>query len=83
MMLLLLSTFGMKSTILIYEKLSMIPGSFTIKGCKNRNQKRIRMSLFKASTLAKMARQILQAVRTDKQDKNKEKFWKLYESGGF
>ena len=32
---------GRKASILIYEKLSMIPGSYMLKGCSTLNKKRI------------------------------------------
>nr|XP_047137499.1 uncharacterized protein LOC124814004 [Hydra vulgaris] len=45
---------GMKSVILIYEKLNMKPGHFTLAGCRLINKKRIKLSLFKSSESFKM-----------------------------
>ena len=39
---------GMKSSILIYEKLNMIPGKFALKGCASINNKRVRRSLYRS-----------------------------------
>ena len=32
---------GMKATVLIYEKLNMIPGVYTLQGCRQINAKRL------------------------------------------
>jgi len=54
---------GMKSSILIYEKLNMIPGVYTLKGCSMINEKRVRKCLYRNDRINKLKRQ---SVRTKK-----------------
>ena len=38
---------GMKATILIYEGLNMVPGGYTLRGCKQLNIKRLRFAEYR------------------------------------
>ena len=74
---------GMKSSILIYEKLNMIPGKFALKGCASINNKRVRRSLYRSDKRQKAKRQALRAKKLKKSDKIDEQEPKTYIPGGF
>ncbi|MBX9702962.1 MAG: hypothetical protein K2X39_02290, partial [Silvanigrellaceae bacterium] len=74
---------GMKSSILIYEKLNMVPGFYTIKGSNDINKTRIKWSIYKLKPDNKLHRQKLRAKKLKKSDKVSEKESKTYEAGGF
>ena len=57
---------GMKSTILIYEKLNMIPAVFTLKGCKDINTKRIQFAEYRDKQKNNVRRQIRRAKKSEK-----------------
>ena len=61
----------------------MIPGKFTVTGCRNLNQKRLFRAEYKNDEKNKLRRKTLRGKRMNKNDKTKEKEGKLYESGGF
>ena len=69
---------GMKASILIYEQLAMIPGVFTLKGCKGLNASRLRFAKYKAGK-----RQVLRANKLNNNDKLKESGPALYKAGAF
>ena len=74
---------GMKSSILIYEKLNMIPGYFTINGSNAINKVHIKWSIYQGRSHNKLRRQKLRAKKLKKNDKTIEKEGKTYETGGF
>jgi hypothetical protein len=74
---------GIKSSILIYEKLNMVPGFYTIKGSNDINKTRIKWSIYKLKPDNKLHRQKLRAKKLKKSDKVSEKESKTYEAGGF
>ena len=74
---------GRKASILIFEKLGMIPGKFMNNGCIAMNRKRLRNSLVKNRKPVKVRRQILRARKMKKIDTDKEKEGKTYAPGGF
>ena len=74
---------GMKSSVLIYEKLNMVPGVYTLRGCKRINVKRLRYAEYKENIKNKARRQILRAKKMKKNDHLVESEEKLYEAGGF
>ena len=74
---------GMKASILIYEKLDMIPGRYSLRGCKQINMKRIKFSEYQIDKKNKVRRQFLRAKKLKKSDKILENEDKLYEAGGF
>ena len=60
---------GMKSSILVYEKHKMVPGAYTLKGCRTLNLKRIRQSLYKCNKQNQLKRQSLRAKKMKATDK--------------
>ena len=49
---------GRKSSVLVFEKLGMIPGRYTTKGCDTRNRKRILMAEYKNQESVKKRRSV-------------------------
>jgi hypothetical protein len=74
---------GRKASILVYESLDIIPGAYTLKGCKNLNYKRLSRSKYRNIAKNKLRRKIICGKKHNKNDKEKEKEGKLYEAGGF
>ena len=74
---------GMKSSIVVYEKLNMIPGYYTIKGLNDINKIRIKWSIYRGNLRNKLRRQKLRAEKRKKCGKTLEKEGKTYETGGF
>ena len=74
---------GRKASVLIYEKLGMIPGTYTLKGCSNLNKKRLFNAKYKANEHNKKRRKKLRAKKMGKMDKDLETEGVLYEAGGF
>ena len=54
---------GMKASILIYEKLAMIPGKFTLRACRAINAKRLSFADYKSFALNRLTRQSLRAKK--------------------
>ena len=48
---------GMKSSVLVYEKLNMVPGTYLLKGCRTLNVKRVRRSLYRGKKVNQIKRQ--------------------------
>jgi hypothetical protein len=74
---------GMKSSILIYEKLGIVPGVYTLKGCSRINEKRVRKCLYRNDRLNKLKRQSLRAKKHKTVDKINETELPMYVPGGF
>ena len=74
---------GRKASVLIYEKLSMIPGSYMLKGCSTLNKKRLFRAEYKNDDINKKRRKVLRGRKIKKKDKNLEKEGEVYEPGGF
>ena len=74
---------GRKASVLLYEKLKMIPGVFTIQGCIRLNRKRLSLSHYKNAEKNKLQRKKLRGKKFCKQDGHEETEGKLYEAGGF
>ena len=74
---------GMKSSVLIFEKLSMIPGNYMSKGCSRINEKRIRKCLYRNDKRNKLKRQSLRAKKHKTIDKTNETEPPMYVPGGF
>ena len=74
---------GFKATVLVYEKLVLIPGKYTLNGCKHLNAKRLKFSQYRSNAGNKTRRQMLRAKKLRKTDKLKESEGKIYEAGGF
>lgn len=74
---------GMKGSVLIYEKLGMVPGAYTLKGCQRLNVKRIRLAEYRGNKNSKLRRQLLRAKKLKKSDKINETEEETYVPGGF
>ena len=69
--------------MLIYEKLNMIPGRHTLKGCANINKRHLDQARYKNKNTVKVRRKILRASKKSKEDTDVEKEGTTYEAGGF
>lgn len=74
---------GRKASVLIYEKLKMIPGKYTLQGCSNLNKRRLNLAKYKNSSPVKKRRKILRGKTKSKDDVDVEKEGCSYEAGGF
>ena len=74
---------GMKSSLLIYEMMQMVPGRYTTKQCSNLNQKRLSRSMYKSSEPVRKRRKILRGAVKSRMDKNEHVEGNVYEAGGF
>jgi hypothetical protein len=74
---------GMKSSIMIYEKMQMVPGRYTTKQCANLNQKRLSCSTYKSSEPVRKRRKILRGAVKSRMDINEHVEGNVYEAGGF
>ena len=74
---------GRKATVLIYEKLGIVPGRYLIDGCRNKNRKRLYHANYKHQEPMKKQRKVIRGAKKQKQDNNKFSEGKLYEAGGF
>ena len=74
---------GHKATVLIYEKLNMIPGKYTLSGCTDLNRKRILHASYKGKAVVKRRRTLLRGFSKCKQDKDSNKEEVMYAPGGF
>ena len=74
---------GTKASVLIYEKLGMIPGKYMTKGCDIRNRKRLFNASNKEQESTKKRRKLLRGQSKNKSDQNKEKEGSLYKAGAF
>jgi hypothetical protein len=72
---------GRKASILVFEKLKMIPGYYTIEGCKYLNAKRLSMSAYKNNDKNKTQRKVLRGSNYKIADKHEQKEGNLYEAG--
>ena len=75
---------GRKASVLIFEKLGMIPRIYTLTGCQELNQKPLSESSYNKNLDSTKKRRKLkrgQAKRHD--DKNEEKEGKSYKAGAF
>ena len=70
---------GRKASVLIFEKLNMTPGKYTLKGCQNINRKRLFRSAYKNKESSKKRRKYGENLseRTTKMRKKKEKHMQL------
>lgn len=74
---------GRKASVLVFEKLSMIPGRYCTKGCSDINRKRLFTASYKSQEIAKKRRKIIRVQSKSKSDKIEEKEGSLYEPGTF
>ena len=59
---------GRKASVLIYEKLGLIPGYYTLKGCSTQNKKRLFHSGYKNKLLSKKRRKVIRGATKKKED---------------
>ena len=74
---------GRKASVLIYEKLGLIPGYYTLKGCSTQNKKRLFHSGYKNKLLSKKRRKVIRGAAKKKEDVDVDNEGTLYEPGGF
>lgn len=74
---------GRKATILIYEKLQMRPGSYTLDGCAKLNRKRLSRSEYRNKTVVKKRRTVLRGKSKKGEDSQLDKEGPVYTPGGF
>ena len=64
---------GRKASVLIFEKLGIIPGKYTLTGCQKLNQKRLSASSYNNLNSTKKRRKIRRGKAKGDDDKNEEK----------
>ena len=64
---------GKKASALIYEKMNLLPGTFTLQGCDTINRKRLFASKYKEMDSTKKRRKIRRGKAKQKDDKNESK----------
>ena len=74
---------GRKVTILIYEKLKMKPGSYTINGCAKLNRKRLSPFEYRNKTVVKKSRTVLRGKAKKGEDSQLDEEGTVYTPGGF
>jgi hypothetical protein len=74
---------GKKSSVLIFEKLQMIPGRYMTKQCSNINRKRLFNSEYKSRDESKKQRKIQRGAINTGKDINEHTEGSIYEPGGF
>ena len=74
---------GKKASVLIYEKMNLIPGKFTLQDCDKINCKRLLASKYKEMDSTKKRRKICRGKAKQKDDKNESKEGQTYKAGAF
>ena len=74
---------GRKASVLIYEKLGIIPGTYTLQGCRKINRKRLFTSKYANLETTKSRRKIRRGATKAGNDQNQQKSGKSYEAGAF
>ena len=74
---------GRKATILIFEKLNMVPGRYTLKGCATLNKKRLFHAEYKNKESSRKRRKIIRGQKKSKDDKDVETEGTVYGAGIF
>lgn len=74
---------GRKATVLVFEKLRMIPGEYTLQGCRTINRRRLFASVYKNIELTRKRRKVRRGKLKQKDDKNEAAEGKTYEAGAF
>ena len=73
---------GRKASVLTFEKLNMIPGRYTVKGCYVLNKKRLNFSLYKNRLTSRNRRKAIRGRKKRKEDDDNDKEGTLYDPGG-
>ena len=71
---------GKKASVLIYEKMNLIPGKFTLQACDKINRKRLSSSKFKEMDSTRKRRKIRRGKAKQKDDKNESKEGQTYKA---
>lgn len=74
---------GKKSSVLIFEKLGMVPGRYMTKGCTSINRKRLYFARKKWDENARKRRKIIRAKRKSKMDSLEQAEGTVYGPGEF
>ena len=74
---------GKKSSILIYEKLSMVPGRYMTKHCSSINKKRLFNANYKGSNKVCKRRKVLRGQKKSTMDKQENLEGEIYAPGAF
>ena len=74
---------GRKASILIFEKLNMIPGKYCLEGCRKINEKRLSASKHDNLKATKKHRKVRHGKAKTKNDKNNDKEGQSDEAGAF
>ena len=63
--------------------MDMRPGNYMLKGCRNKNRKRLFHSQYRSKEPNKKRRKIIRGEKKKKADEDKAKEGKLYKAGYF
>ena len=74
---------GKKASVLIYEKMNLIPGKFTLQGCDKISRKKLFASKYREIDSTQKRRKIRRGKAKQKDDKNKTKEGQTYMAGAF
>ena len=74
---------GKNASVLIYEKMNLIPGKFTLQACDKINRKRLFASKYKEMDSTRKRRKIRRGKAKQKDDKNESKEGQTYKAGAF
>ena len=74
---------GRKASVLIYEKMMMIPGKHFLKGCKEKNRKRLFHLNYKNSATSKKRRKVIRGQKKLAADNAKKKEGTVYKAEEF
>ena len=72
-----------KASVLIYEKMNLIPGKFTLQGCDKISRKKLFASKYREIDSTQKRRKIRRGKAKQKDDKNKTKEGQTYMAGAF
>ena len=74
---------GKKASVLIYEKINLIPGKFTLQVCDKISRKRLLTSKYKEIDSTKTRRKIGRGKAKQRDDKSESKEGQTYKAGAF
>ena len=68
---------------MILERLNIVPGKYTIRGCIQSNKRRLMFAAINAKKETKARRNFLRGLRKKKKDRNIDLEGRTYGSGAF
>ena len=74
---------GAKACVLLYEKLKILPGHYTLKGCTLSKKKRLYGAEYKCKETSKKRRRLIRGLKKGKDDKDIEHEGTVYDAGAF